>query len=401
VTKAGTHINPTILRWAREQAGLSVPDAAERIGLSRNKQQTAPERLQAWETGEGEPTWTQLRAIARVYRRPIITFYLEHPPAPGPELPDFRTLADAPRGKLTPTLATLVRRVRATQLELIELLTEPDGTAPEVQFVGSFRMETGIGALIEAMRRELNAPFEIQLQARNKDALFQTLRNRAERAGVYTLLLGNLGSYHSDITLNEFRGFALSDKIAPIIVINKHDARSAHTFSLMHELAHIWLGESGISNATATSEAEPEPEIEKFCNAVASEFLLPTQLLEEAWQQYRAADIKTLVQTIADRFRVSRTATARKLWKLHRIEEEVWWRLYRQYQQEWEMSRQHQRENEEQGPSHHIVKRSELGTALIRTVLDGIDSGEITYSRASRMLNASPETIERFRETVA
>ncbi|MFQ5973808.1 MAG: ImmA/IrrE family metallo-endopeptidase [Alphaproteobacteria bacterium] len=401
VTRKGAHINHTILGWARKDAGFEIAEAAEKAGLSNTKHDTAAERLEAWEKGDGEPTWTQLTSLARVYRRPIITFYLDKPPAAGPDLPDFRTLADVPRGRLSLNLATLVRRVRATQLELIDFLTEPDGAVPEVQFVGSFQISDDVSPLIEDMRVNLNAPFELQVGLSDRDVLFQELRKRAEQAGVYVLLLGNLGSHHSDISLDEFRGFALTDRVAPVVVINRHDAKSAHTFTLMHELAHVWLGASGISNATATSDKEADADIERFCNTVASEFLLPTELVEEAWEQDRGEDIAMAVRAVADRFNVSRTATAWKLWKLRHIQEEDWWRLYHQYRREWEARRRHQSEKVKQGPPQYVVKRRELGNALIQTVLRGIDSGEITYTRASRMLNASPNTIDRLREAVA
>src|SRR5258708_3216548 len=93
---------------------------------------------------------------------------------------------------------------------------------------------------------------------------FALLRSRVEAIGVFVLLVGNLGSHHTAIDVEAFRGFALSDEIAPFIVLNDQDARAAWSFTLIHELAHLWLGTTGVSGAFADAR------IERFCNEVAA-----------------------------------------------------------------------------------------------------------------------------------
>ncbi|MBK7541942.1 MAG: ImmA/IrrE family metallo-endopeptidase [Candidatus Competibacteraceae bacterium] len=104
---------------------------------------------------------------------------------------------------------------------------------------------------------------------RTQDDAFKYLRACVEGAGVFTLLLGNLGSHHTNLSTEVFRGFALSDDIAPFIVINDQDAKLAWSVTLLHEVAHLWLGKTGISGGSI------ERTLEKFCNEVASEILLP------------------------------------------------------------------------------------------------------------------------------
>ena len=87
--------------------------------------------------------------------------------------------------------------------------------------------------------------------------------------------MGNLGSHHSDIDARVFRGFALADPVAPFVVVNEKDSRTAWSFTLLHELAHLWLGQTGVSGY------DGEAEVEKFCDAVAARFLLdPQELLQ-------------------------------------------------------------------------------------------------------------------------
>ncbi len=95
------------------------------------------------------------------------------------------------------------------------------------------------------------------------------LRSKVEAVGIFVLLIGNLGSHHTAISVEAFRGFALADTVAPFIVINDQDAAVAWSFTLLHELAHLWLGKTGVSGR------RPDAQIEKFCNDVAALILLP------------------------------------------------------------------------------------------------------------------------------
>lgn len=106
------------------------------------------------------------------------------------------------------------------------------------------------------------------------------------------LLLGNLGSHHTNISVETFRGFAIADPIAPFIVINDQDARQAWAFTALHELAHLWLGVTGVSGASF------EAAIEKYCNDVASEILLPAAEIV-ALPELRRAPISQLIEAIS------------------------------------------------------------------------------------------------------
>ena len=124
----------------------------------------------------------------------------------------------------------------------------------------------------QAIRTLLGVTEDQQRRSKGSTQLFALLRSAAERAGIYILLLGDVGSYHSDIGEDVFRGFALADELAPFVVINDNDAEAARPFTLIHELAHIWIGASGVSGPLRDV---PENVVERFCNDTASEFLLP------------------------------------------------------------------------------------------------------------------------------
>ena len=140
---------------------------------------------------------------------------------------------------------------------------------------GSGRIAEGVDAVVESMRATFGVNLDDFRQQRSAENAFKLIRAGAEKAGVFVLLMGNLGSYHTDINARVFRGFALADSIAPFIVINENDSRAAWSFTLLHELAHLWLGQTGVSGY------EGEAEVERFCDAVAARFLLdPLELLQ-------------------------------------------------------------------------------------------------------------------------
>jgi Zn-dependent peptidase ImmA (M78 family)/transcriptional regulator with XRE-family HTH domain len=390
------HINKSVLRWARDKSGLSLEEAARRARIGDTEKKTAAERLEEWESGEPFPTRRQAENLARAYYRPIVTFYLKSPPVQSEETPDFRTVGDHATASDGNVLAALLRRTRARQREIVELLTEDEDEVNPLPFVGRFRPSANASDVAADIRREIGIDFETQRSFRDRDTLFRGLRRKAEDVGIFVLLQGNLGSYHTDIEPEEFRGIALVHPIAPFIVVNGNDAKAAHTFTLLHELAHIWIGQSGISNLSPFSGKNEGGDVETFCNLVAAEFLMPEAPFQEVWRRVVAEDLNQAVAAIAEEFSISRAAAANRLWKLDLLQDDQWWGLYRVYRAEWKRHREKLQEREG-GPGYYVTKRSQLGNALIRTVLGAVDAGSLTYTRASRILGVNTKNFDGLR----
>ena len=240
------NINPAILMWARETAGLDLEEAAHSLGFARaTGKQSGAQHLLAFERGERMPTRSQLLKFASVYRRPLLTFYMKQPPVKGNRGEDFRRTAHSISRRDNSLLDALLRDVRARQ-EMLRSLLEDEEETRDLAFVGSTTMDQGVPAVAKAIADTLGFDYESRhKQYKDADALFKTLRSQTEAAGVFVLLVGNLGSYHTELGPEIFRGFAISDRIAPFVVINDRDARAARSFTLVHEVAHIWLDRSG------------------------------------------------------------------------------------------------------------------------------------------------------------
>jgi transcriptional regulator with XRE-family HTH domain len=285
-------INPALLTWARKTAGISLEEAAEKLGLKDTQKLSSTGKLQAMEEGTLPITEVQLARAASVYRRPLIAFYLPEPPERGERGEDFRTISGEVSSRENALLDALMRDVRARQQLVRELLLEEG--AWSLPFVASAKIEHGARKVGSAIRKTLEITEEQQRSAKDAAVLFTLLRAAAERAGIYVLLLGDLGSHHSDVGEDVFRGFALADDIAPFVVINDNDAVTARAFTLMHELAHIWIGASGVSGPLSMLS---ENAIERFCNEVAGEILLP--VAASALPDLRRADMQTVLRSAA------------------------------------------------------------------------------------------------------
>jgi len=391
-------INPRILSWARETAGLSPEEAAAKLGLTSTARATAVEKLMQAENGERPISHGMLQKAAATYRRPLVTFYLPHPPARGDRGEDFRTVTGAPSPREDAMLDTLIRDVRARQQLLREALLEDEDTLT-LKFVASSRMSDGSKNVVSRIRATLGVTTADQRKAGDPAALFALLRAAAERAGIFVLLLGDLGSYHSDIGEDVFRGFALADDVAPFIVINDNDATPARSFTLMHELAHIWIGATGVSGPL---RGTPSNVVERFCNEVAGEFLLPPEVLEQV-AAARTADFNldlslSLTDDIARTWNVSQGVVAYRFLLNGWISDQVATEMFRIFADRWRAERKRTREArepDEKGPGYYVVRRSRLGAGLLDTVRRALQGDVLTHTKAARILGVSPTAVDQ------
>ena len=277
----GEAINPAVLVWARETAGFSVDEAAQKIGFKSGARGTAVEKLTAVEKGDRAPSEAQLAKMAAVYHRPLLAFYMAEPPRPADRGEDFRTIRTPVAPQEAARLDALLRDVRTRQSIVRDVMEEDEDTVP-VDFTGTLSISIPVGQAVNRIKNALGIEDDRSFRRgmREPQDLFAELRRRTESLRVFVILLGDLGSHHTAISPKVFRGFAVADRLAPMIVINDQDAKAAWSFTLIHELAHIFVGNTGISGLPATTEPHtPNARIERFCNDLAGEVLLPDQAL--------------------------------------------------------------------------------------------------------------------------
>lgn len=394
-------VNPSILRWARETAGLSLEDAAEKVGLSEARGVAGSDRLALLEAGNSEPTRPMLLKMAAQYRRPLLTFYLAEPPAVAARGEDFRTLPAEFAKREGALVDTLLREVRARQ-EMVRAVLESEDEATPLDFVGSFDRSQGAEALASAIRTRI--AFDLQTfrhgSGRGTPKGFAYLRERVEAAGIFVLLIGNLGSHHSTLNVELFRGFAFADPVASFVVINDQDSEQAWSFTLLHELAHIWLGQTGVSGG------RPASAIETFCNDIAGRLLLPTAEIAQQPSLIGAPQEQVIarISAIADAGKVSHSMVAYKLYRQGIIDQETWSAVSTLFRQQWLRNRAAQRDRareNEGGPSYYTVKRHKLGNRLVEFSKRMLAEGALSPSKAAAILGVKASNVYSLIDTAA
>lgn len=381
-------VNHEILAWARKSAGLSPEVAAKKLGLKPTRDLSALDRLTALESGHFQPSRALLVKMSQQYRRPLIVFYMDRIPSRGERVEDFRAVVD--RDSSTDGIVdAIVRDVKARQSAVRDILVDDDEARP-LPFVSSMKIADGVEAVAASIQDTLRLTVPEFRSQSNSDQAFALLRSRAEAVGVFVLLIGNLGSHHTAVDAEAFRGFALADPIAPFVIINDQDAHSAWSFTLVHELAHIWIGASGISGKFSDQATE------KFCNDVASHFLLPANELRLV-----GVDLETefheATRSITDFARPRHLSSSMVAYRLLRegfISSTTWQSLSAYFISQWKRSREVQKERaSDTGPSYYVVRRHRLGHALLDFVSRGISEGTLTPTKAGRILGVKPRSV--------
>ena len=383
-------VKPEILVWAREEAGLSQPEAAGKLGFRDSRESQAVDKLAALELGAKEPTRAQVVKMAEVYRRPLLTFYLSKPPVKGDRGADFRTLPAVHSPSDEALLDALVRDITARQ-SMVRVVLEDEEEPEPLAFIGSHRMENGPVAVLASLRTALGVDLDAYRAEPNATAAFDLLRNTAENAGIFVLIKGDLGNYRSAMDTSVFRGFSIADPIAPFIVINDQDARSAWSFTLLHETVHLLLGQTGVGAESADNE------VERFCDQVAGEFLLPEVELNRLELDHAVgiATVSERISAFAGEANLSRTMVAYKAYRADLINQETYRQLSNTYRQQWRDERERARAREQQGgPSFYTVRRHRLGRRMTGLVQRMMGADALSTSKAARILGVRPRQVQ-------
>ena len=282
------------------------------------------------------------------------------------------------------------------------LLDEDDFVAPT--FVGSANAGLGVDRVVAMITSELKFDHtDITLRKGDPIALFAKLRAAAESAGVFVLVLGDLGHHTLSIGADVFRGFAIADSVAPFVVINAKDARPARAFTLIHELAHIFLGQSGVSGSVSTEQPKTDTaRIERFCNDVAGEFLLPESHFRKVGVKFAANDIeaaRSCIDLVASRWSVSEPMVAYRFQRTGELTSETYQKLRQEYHQRWLANVNREKIKQKQndgGPSGYVLKYHNLGHALVDVVHRNFKDRNLTHTNAARLLGGKAISIPRF-----
>ena len=291
------NVNPEVLRWARERAEVETATLSNRFP-----------RYQEWENGTAQPTLKQLERLARTLHASVGYFFLPDPPEEELPIPDFRTVGNKRSGRPSVSLLDTVYLCQQRQ-DWYRDFARMEGEDP-VPFVGSATPESPVRSTAEEMRTVLRFDLEERRSAATWTDALRRFIEQADAIGVLVMVNGVVGNNTSrKLDPDEFRGFALVDDLAPLVFINGADSKAAQMFTLAHEMAHLWLGESALSDLEATSE--PSHAVEAWCNRVAAELLVPMESLRLEYR--RSPNLTDELNRLARRFKVSTLVVLRRV----------------------------------------------------------------------------------------
>ena len=255
-----------MLNWASERSGRDFDELLERFP-----------QLEAWTSGAGQPTLRQLEGFAKATYTPVGYLFLSEPPEEELPVPDFRTIPGAESGHASPNLLDTIYLCEQRQ-EWYRSFQVSNNEEP-LELVGSLSLSTDTTEAARAISDTIKYDLRTRQESSSWSEAFTEFRERAEAVGVLVMVSGVVGSNtHRRLDPDEFRGFALVDSLAPVVFVNGADTRAAQIFTLAHELAHVWLGQTALSNSRLDLR-ESDGDTERWCNAVAAELLVPVESL--------------------------------------------------------------------------------------------------------------------------
>ena len=368
-------LQPDVLRWARERAKLQPEELAKKLGVK------GPERVLKWER-DGKISVAQADKLAKCTYTPLGFLYSKEPPEDRLPISDFRTREGTPPPSpdLLETVYLMLRRQAWMRDELIEEGDEP------LEFVGAYGMETPPKRVAEAMREVLQLTDGwAETQSTWSDAL-RLFQNRLDAAGVLVCFNGVVGNNtQRALDPDEFQGFALADEYAPLVFVNGADYKAAQMFTLAHELAHLFVAESGVSTFQVLQPDSDDTE--QFCDEAAAEFLVPAEEFRAFWS--RSATNNTF-QAITSKFKVSSIVAARRAHDLKLISTDTFFNFYRVNADEWEGNQP----REDDGGNFWNTQKWRIGPRFATAIVRAVKEERMLYREAYNLTGLWGDTFE-------
>ncbi|MCE9679202.1 XRE family transcriptional regulator [Shewanella sp. AS1] len=371
---AQANINTKMLKWARERVGFAVPEFAKKCGIK-------PERLEEWEAGQAPLTFNQAMTFADKAHIPFGYLFLPTPPADELPIPDLRTLGGEGVFRPSAELLDIVKLMQERQAWYKDYLKQQ--LAEPCQVVGRFSVKDGKQAVVADMRKKLGVA---EHPSRGKWVdYYRDLVSKIEFVGILVMRQSDLGHFTRPLLVSEFRGFAISDDYAPIIFVNHADAPGARLFTLIHELCHIWLGKSGVSDGNTQNHRQEEV----FCNAVAAEFLVPEHEFVALWQN-GCESWQDNLGPLEAHFHVSTWVLARRALTVGFITEY-------EYSNYIATQKAINKNKGDGGPTYYRTKKSQISQSFSKAIIQQAMSGQMLMRDAGFLLgNMKPAQIPKF-----
>lgn len=379
-------ITPNVLKWARESARMTEETAAAKVTVPLDK-------LKEWEAGTSQPTIKQAQNLAKAYKRPFALFFLLEIPRDFQPLQDFRKSGSK---ALTTSSIFIIREIQQKQAWISDV--HSDNNEEKLSFVGRFTINDNP----QKVAQDILSTLKINPASYKSENPIKEWIDAAETNGIF---ISRTSFIHSRLKLDseELQGFAIADRLAPFVFVNSDDWNAPQLFTLIHELAHIWIAETGISN-----EVEPELKhkdkfhpVELFCNEVAANALMPKEIvLSFDTSSFQSSNG---VFKVAKLLGVSSFALLVRALNLDIISTPAYLKLKRQadidyteyLKREIEKKAKQKVKEKPGGPNYFLLHLNRNSRLFTQTVLDAFHGGFIEPTLASNLLNVQVNKFQK------
>lgn len=305
-------IKSDLLRWAVHHSGRKTEDLVERFP-----------KLNDWEAGAAYPTLKQLEDFAAATKTPIGYFFLIRPPEEKVPIPDYRKIINARERLPSPDLLETIYLCQQRQ-EWYRDFARSTGIEP-LPFVGKVSLNDDIVRTATEIRHTLGMDIEERSSLYTWTEALRRFIEQADKIGILVMVSGVVGSNNRrKLDPQEFRGFALSDDVAPLVFINGADTKAAQMFTLAHEISHIWLGSSALSDAEPSET--PDNKVEQWCDKVAAELLVPLEVVRKEYRKNNS--LPEEMNRLAKRFKVSTLVALRRIYDAGGVNRTQMWETF-------------------------------------------------------------------------
>ncbi|MEM7810495.1 MAG: ImmA/IrrE family metallo-endopeptidase [Planctomycetota bacterium] len=373
-------ITPQVIEWAVERSGKDISDFKHQVS--------------DWVAGTKKPTTKQLREFASWAAVPEGYLYLDTPPDEEIAVPDYRTRSGSPVRRPSPELIDTVHDMELRQDWMRNHLLSLG--AAELDFVGSYTKRDRPEEVAAAIRSQLDLAADWARSCSTTEKARQRIREAIGAAKILTFLNSVVGNNTSrKLDSDEFQGFVLVDRVAPLIFVNTADSVSAQIFTLAHEIAHLWLGESALFRVDPAAVESDTPELESFCNRVAAEFLVPKESLAFNWVE--TGNLSEDLRRTAKRYKVSPIVIGRRLKDLRRLDDDRFFKFYADYKKE----ARKPRKKDSGGGSFYQNQNMRLDPRFGRYVVNAVAEGGLTYRKAYTLTRLKGSVFESYAQSVS
>jgi len=370
MSKTRVNIKNNIIEWAIIRAGHELDEY-----LLVNP------KVQKWLDSSSKPTVKQLETFTRKVNVPFGYMFLNEPPKEQVDIPFFRS-GKSHTDKISLNLYDAVNIVKKRQSWISDFLR--DEGYPPLDWVGKFTANDSVKSIETNIRKTLNLPTDWAKSYSRVGETINHLTDKVEEAGVFINFSGVVGNNNKrKISVDECRGFVLIDDYAPFMFVNSSDAKSAQLFTIIHELAHIWLGVSaGFDNKNLLPANDP---VELLCDKVAAEFLVPEQNLIAAWKDGNQ-DFRQLNRL----FKVSPIVIARRALDLNLIDKKEYFNFYNQY------IRGFTNRKKSSGGDFYATTKKRVSLRFTNFVDSAVNQNKLLYKDAYKLTGLKGETYAKF-----